>query len=122
MFGSRKKSDTRIASCWVFAIVEISSPTPSGVTRNRAQQASRSGTDPLIGTWKSRTPRIRISMVSMKASRTYGASLPTSSSHERIGVTINCSIVPRSRSRTMAVDVSTTHRNSMMIPISAGTM
>ena len=37
-------------------------------------------------------------------------------------MTISCSMVPRSRSRTIAVDVSTTDRNSMITPISAGIM
>ena len=61
-------------------------------------------------------------MVSKKAITTYGASLPTSSSHGRMGVTSSCSMVPRSRSRTIAVEVSTPDTKSRITPISAGTM
>src|SRR3989304_3550664 len=47
---------------------------------------------------------------------------PRMSSQGRIGVTISCSIVPRSRSRTIAVAVSIEGRSCRIIPLRAGTM
>ena len=52
---------------------------------------------------------------------TYGISLPAMSSHERIGVVISSSKLPRSRSRTIAAAVKITIVMLRITPISAGT-
>ena len=50
-----------------------------------------------------------------------GSVLPRISSNGRSGVTINCSIVPVSRSRTIAIDVSIRQVSRMMNAITPGT-
>ena len=54
--------------------------------------------------------------------RTNGVSLPIINSAELSGVTASCSMVPRSRSRTIAAAVNWIVRNSKIMPIIAGTM
>ena len=60
--------------------------------------------------------------MSMNARMAYGRILPTTNSHERMGVTINCSIVPRSRSRTMEEAVSKAVMKYRIMPITPGTL
>src|SRR4030067_3732720 len=51
-----------------------------------------------------------------------GYIVATTSSQGRIGVTINCAIVPRSRSRTIAVAVKMEVKAYRIIPITPGIM
>ena len=59
---------------------------------------------PWIGTSKHHRMRSRISEVSPSPRNRYGATLPSISPSGCEGVTISCSIVPRSRSRTIEPD------------------
>ena len=52
----------------------------------------------------------------------YGTILPTVSSMLRMGETINCSSVPRSRSRAIAIAVNITRVIVRMTPTRPGTM
>src|ERR1041385_3876445 len=65
---------------------------------------------------------ISTSSVSMNAKMLYGRIFPTTSSQERIGVTISCSIVPRSRSRTIEEAVNNAVMKNRIMPITPGTL
>ena len=65
------------------------------------------------------TPVITSSCTSPIAAN--GKVFPRISSIGRIGVTISCSIVPISFSRTIAIDVSVNVTNMMMLTMTPGT-
>ncbi len=59
---------------------------------------------------------------STNATNTDGRVLPMINSRGRSGLTISCSSVPISRSRTTASEVSSSVMSSTMVPMTAGTL
>ena len=76
----------------------------------------------MTGTSNSSEPTMSMSVVCIRPMSTYGISLPAMSSHERTGVVISSSRLPRSRSRTIAAAVKITMVMLRITPISAGTI
>ena len=66
-------------------------------------------------------PTLTTSATSPRPTRKNGTVLPTMNSTGRIGVTMICSSVPTSRSRTMAKAVRLTTMISVSVPITPGT-
>src|SRR5215216_3951693 len=120
--GSMVTMTVMNASCCVLATVEANSPMPRLEIRNKPERAKIKPRSPLMGTLNHQCPMTRTSSISMSAKMEYGRIFPTTSSHERIGVTINCSIVPRSRSRTMEEAVNNVVMKYRIIPITPGTL
>src|ERR1044072_258108 len=110
------------ASCCVLAMVEANRPIPRLDKRNKPDSKKIRPRSPRIGTLNHQWPMIRISTMSMKARMVYGMIFPTTSSQERIGVTINCSMVPRSRSRTIEGAVHKAVMKYRIMPITPGTL
>ena len=83
-------------------MVEISTPIPSEPRMKMMLNPINTPRLPATVTpkksWLSHNSANRLKM----HTTSYGMILPSISSHERTGVTINCSMVPCSRSRTMA--------------------
>ena len=77
---------------------------------------------PRTGTPNQKCPIARTSNIFKNANNTYGIILPRISSQDRIGVTISCSIVPRSRSRTIDVAVRMEVNVNKIIAITPGIM
>ena len=76
---------------------------------------------PANGTRKITNDAVTTRIMSQKPIATKGSVLPKMSSRGRIGVTINCSIVPISFSRTMAMAVSDNVTSMMMFTTTPGT-
>jgi hypothetical protein len=82
------------------------SRSPDPENKNSTQEKTINSSEPRTGTPKIKCPKAITSAASKMPRMTYGRILPNTSSIWRMGVTINCSIVPRSRSRTTAEAVS----------------
>ena len=76
---------------------------------------------PRNGTWKISSAAVVTSSTSTRPTSANGSVLPIISSMGRIGVTINCSMVPISFSRTMAIAVSISVTIMMMLTTTPGT-
>ena len=121
MAGMMKKNDVTIACCCVAEMVEISKPTPSMHKINRTAPSASTETWPRKGTWNHSDPTTEISATSKMPIRKNGSVLPRMNSAGRMGVTIICSSVPISRSRTTAKAVSVITRTSVRLPMIPGT-
>jgi len=106
MAGKKKKNVVIIACCCVRLTVEMKSPIPSVPSRNSAVPSSRSAKLPRNGISNQKRPTADTSAVSTKPTTANGAHFPRMNSTGRIGVTMTCSIVPVSFSRTIAMLVS----------------
>ena len=120
--GWKKRNVAIMACCCVCEMVERNRPAPSVVSRNSAAQNSSSTKAPAKRNVEDqqrrrRSPAPRPS----KPTSANGSVLPSISSIGRIGVTINCSIVPISFSRTMASAVSISVTIMMMFTTTPGT-
>ena len=71
--------------------------------------------------WKTSSAAPVTSSMSSRPTRANGSVLPSISSMGRMGVTINCSMVPISFSRTMARAVSMRVTSMMMLTTTPGT-
>ena len=120
MLGRSVIQTVSMASCCVLAIVEASRPIPKPVTRNTPESRMIRPRSPRIGTPNHQCPTASTSIVLKNPSATYGISLPTINSHGRMGVTISCSIVPRSRSRTTEEAVRMAAMAYRIMPITPG--
>ena len=76
---------------------------------------------PRKGTWNHSDPTTAISETSKRPIRKNGSVLPRMNSAGRMGVTMICSSVPISRSRTTAKAVSVITRTSVRLPMTPGT-
>jgi hypothetical protein len=83
---------------------------------------NNSTTLPVSGTSNTNRPSSKTVVIWTSPTPTYGASFPSISSVLVIGVTMSCSSVPRSRSRTIAIAVTRTSVIVRMTPTSPGTM
>ena len=122
MLGRSVIQTVSMASCWVLAMVEANRPMPRPESSSKPEQPRMRLKSPRTGTPNHQWPMASTSRVSMKARMTYGRILPTTSSHGRMGVTMSCSIVPRSRSRTIAVAVRMEVMANRIMPITPGIM
>ena len=95
-----------IACIWLVEIFEMSTPNPREPKRNIKLSPKRSGMLPATGTPNQNIPTPTVSATLTSATATKGKILPSISSHDLIGVTINCSKVPCSLSLTIAKAVS----------------
>jgi hypothetical protein len=100
-----KNWPTIIACCCVREIVERNSPSPSDVRRKQPERPMRSGTLPRIGMPNPKTITSITTVAFADAIAVNGTILPIISSAGVIGVTMICSSVPISFSRTIAIDV-----------------
>ena len=105
MPGSRVSQTSSMASCCVLAMVEANRPIPRPESRKMPEMTMKERQAALDRHVEPEMAHYETSTVSISARMTYGRTLPTTSSHGRMGVTMSCSIVPRSRSRTTAVAV-----------------
>ena len=110
------------ACCWVFDIVEIKSPIPRTERRYTEVPMSRSIREPFIGTSNQNTPAAVTSAISANPKIAKGIVYPSISSAGLIGVTISCSMVPASLSRTTAIEVSLRHISMIIEAITPGTL
>ena len=108
--GWMKKNASIIACCCVRLIVDRNSPAPSVLSRNNAAVKARNRALPRNGTWNSSSASAVTSTESAKPTSANGIVFPSISSIGRMGVTMICSIVPISFSRTIdsAVRISVT--------------
>ncbi len=93
-----------MACCCVAEIVETNRPRPSVLKRYTDVSANNSKTLPRSGTANHNTTIARTRHTSIMPTSAYGSSLPTMSSQRRSGVTLSCSSVPSSFSRTIPID------------------
>ena len=119
--GLRKKNPEAKACCWVDESVEMSRPTPRVLRRNRTTPSSSTSGLPRKGTWNQRVPTTATRITSARPTTKKGMVLPRMNSKGLIGVTMTCSSVPISRSRTIANAVRVTTIISVMLPITPGT-
>jgi len=103
-------------------MVEMNSPMPIVDIRYSPDPSSSNPRLPWIGTLNQLIPIKVTTSTSMKLINTNGRVLPRISSNDRIGVTINCSMVPISRSRTIAMAVSSSEISSTTTAITPGTL
>ncbi len=119
--GVEKKKLAIIACCCVREIVERKRPAPNVVIRNNTAQNSSSRKLPCSGMWNTRNASTVTSTTSSRPTTANGSVFPSISSMGRTGVTINCSIVPISFSRTMPSAVNINVTVMMMLAITPGT-
>ena len=106
--SSDDNSATWKATCWVCAMVEISSPCACAPTRNRPIDRHNSAHEPRIGRSNSSiAARITVIAETNEITR-YGSVLPRMYGSGLSGAIRTCSMVPRSFSRTTDSAVDTT--------------
>src|SRR5690606_1481899 len=118
--------NTKIVICIAWncdcARVEISSPSARLATISSSAAMYTSSRLPSSGTSNIQMPRPRISVVWTTPMAAYGSTLATISSLRSSGVAISSSMLPCSRSRTIAIAVNMVMVIVRMMPISPGTM
>jgi len=102
--------------------VEVKSPSPRVDIMKMRLNPKRSQTLPRMGTLNSQTDTPVTSRTSPIPMIRKGMSFPAMSSSGRMGVTLSCSMVPISFSRTTAMEVSIMVMTSRMSPSTPGTM
>ena len=115
------KADPIMACCWLFATVDTKSPRPSVFSRSSIVMRISSTREPRKGTPNQPTAMPVTRKVMISPSRANGDSLPTMSCQGRIGVTMSCSRVPISFSRTIPMEASTMVMIMRIIARTAGT-
>src|ERR1700683_662550 len=118
--GMAISEDDMMACCWVLAMVEINRPMPRLVNRNKEALSNSTSALPRNGMPKISSAAVVMSTRSISPTMAAGIILPIISSIGRMGVTINCSMVPISFSRTMAMAVSITVTTIMILAMTPG--
>ncbi len=119
--GKKNRNVLIIACCCVWLSVEMNSPTPSIVSRYSPVETYNSRMLPRNGTSNQKKPIRRIKVTSTKLISTKGSVLPRMNSAGVMGVTMICSIVPISFSRTTAMLVNNRLTRLTTITITPGT-
>ena len=103
--GITKKTMVKRDCCWVRETVDMKSPMPKVVKRKRPVANNNKGKLPLNGIPNQKMLAPTTRKTSKYPTMTKGIVFPSINSTGRMGVTINCSIVPISFSLTIAREV-----------------
>ena len=118
--GLTKKKLSENACCWVLEKVDSSSPMPIAASKKSVAPASITRGSPINGTLNQKMPIVLTRVMSPSPMRKNGTVLPRMNSTGRIGLTMICSSVPTSRSRTIAKAVRLTTCSKVRLPITPG--
>src|SRR6056297_2855956 len=110
------------AMVWLFATLDIKSPSPMEQKINKKVKIKKAEKPPLKGTLNQNTPTSTIRKTSIMPIAIYGANFPAISSGGFIGVDTTCSNDPLSFSLTTVRDVKVAAISIIIMAISPGTM